>query len=110
MFPTFRSVENRLSIVENQRKNGVFARKTIALTVEKRRKVESGKVRKLKSLVNQRLAGFWTKADKDLQHMEKLWIKNFLMWESVWKMLQNRVKPSFFEPCRRKMTVFDTHI
>ena len=63
-----------------------------------------------KSLIIQGFARFQTKKDSVLLHMEKLWIKNFFTWKSVWKMLQNRVKPSFFEPSGRKMTVFDAHI
>jgi len=42
--------------------------------------------------------------------MEKIWKKFFMLWKNMWKVLQNRVKPSFFEPSGRKMTVFDTHI
>ena len=74
--------------MENRRKTGVFAWKTIALNVENTISMAYREHEKLQSLARLVFSGFQTKMESRIWSMEKLWIKIFCMWENMWKMLQ----------------------
>jgi len=82
LFSTVENVETKLSNVENARKNGVFTRKTVALTVEKQRRVENNLAGKAQNVVWIGFSGFSDKngqlparcgkvVDKKFFHVEK---------------------------------------
>lgn len=77
MFSTFANMENTNENVENYRKSGVFAWKTVGIYVEKNNYVEKEIGKSRKNVVLSTFQGRMAKAVSLKEDMGKMWIKNF---------------------------------